>query len=122
MNNNIEKRLKDINLENRVYIIFIILIILGEYANNKEIDYFLNNNINSKKVYYNIMVFVFIVTTIISGYYFYNSSMDLKDNSYFRKKEYAKLSYIASLFTFIASIMFLYIAITDTEIEAEISL
>lgn len=125
MDENLEKRLKQIKTENIFLGIFIILILLAYIANNKEIDYFLNKNLNSKNEYYNIMIFIFLIVVIISGYYFYQNYQEIiskKNIRSLKEKEYLNLELIASGAALIASIIYLYIAITDTNIESEISL
>ena len=124
MNNDLEKRLKEIGLENIVFGIFIILIILAYYANDKEVDYFLNRNEHSKKEYYYLMIFIFLVVTTISAYYFYQAYLQVTTLQYqsSREKEYAYLDLIANGATLVASLIFLYIAINDKNIDAEISL
>ena len=125
MDNELRERLRQIDIENIVFGIFIILILLGYYANSREKDYFINKDKEAKEEYYHIIVFIFLVTVIISAYYTYSSYQDIvnlryEDNS--KKKEFANLSFISSMLALIASIILLYIAITDTEIDAEISL
>lgn len=125
MSNDIEKRLKEIKIENIVFLIFIFLILMGYYANNREVDYFINNNHNSKKAYYNTMIIIFLVVSIISGYYSYQGYIELlnqKTRIYSKKYEYTKLNFIANTLALISALIYLYIAITDTNIEAEISL
>ena len=125
MDNELRERLRQIDIENIVFVIFIILLLLGYYANSREKDYFINKDKEAKEEYYHIIVFIFLVTVIISAYYTYSSYKDIvnlryEDNS--RRKTFANLSFISSLLALIASIILLYIAITDTEIDAEISL
>ena len=123
MNDSLEKRLKEIKEENYIFVIFIIIIFMAYYANNKEIDYFLNNNESSKNDYYYLMIIIFLITSIISAYYFINSLNELKTIKYNKKeKEYTNLNIIANAFALIASLIYLYIAITDTNIDAEISI
>ncbi|MBQ8681812.1 MAG: hypothetical protein IJ509_02770 [Bacilli bacterium] len=125
MNNELEKRLKEIKGENIIFGIFIILIILAYYANDREVDYFLNKNQTSKQEYYYLMIFIFLIVVIVSGYYFYQAYQEielLKYRGYSKEKEYAYLDLIASGATLIAGLIYLYIAITDTDITAEISL
>lgn len=125
MNNTIENRIKEIKIENIVYLIFIIIILLGIYANNNEIDYFLNNNEDSKNNYYYTMIIIFLIVVIISSYYFYKSYIEVTNTKYLDKsktKEYNKLNLIANGLAFLSAIIYLYIAITDTNIEVEISL
>ena len=125
MNKGIENRIKEIKLENIVYLIFIIIILFGIYANYKEIDYFLNNNNDSRDRYYYIMIIIFLMLVIISAYYFYQSYIDYLSSRYLEKskaKEYNNLNLIANGLALIASLIYLYIAVTDTNIDAEISL
>lgn len=125
MDNELRKRLKDIKIENFVFGVFIILILLAYYANEREVDYFFNSNEFSKNEYYYIQIIIFFVTVIISIYYFcesYQDVVELRYKEYSKSKEYSYLSFIASGAALIAGIIFLYIAIDDKEIEAEISL
>ena len=126
MDEKFKKRLKQIKTENIFLGIFIILIFLAYTANNIEIDYFLNNNLRSKNEYYNMMIFIFLIVVIISGYYFYQNYQEItsKKNQQQnqKEKEYQYLDLIASGSALFASLIYLYIAITDTNIEAEISL
>lgn len=96
---------------------------MAYYANNKEIDYFINKNEESKKDYYYIMIIIFLIVVIISAYYFidsYKDINDIKDN--YKEKEYDYLGFIANGFALLSSLIYLYIAITDTNIDAEISI
>lgn len=124
MNNDLEKRLKEIKIENIVFFILIVLILMGYYANEKEIDYFINNNEYSKKIYYNTMIIIFLVVVIISGYYSYQSYIEVSNQRriYSKKYEYTNLNFIANTLALLSALIYLYIAITDTNIEAEIFL
>jgi len=125
MDNELEKRLKEINIENIVFLILIIIIIMGYYANNREVDYFINKNELSKKEYYYIMMFIFLIVVIISGYYSYQSYIDVLNQKYkefSKEKQYTNLNFIANTLALISGLIYLYIAITDTNIDAEISL
>ena len=125
MNNELLNRIKEIKTENIFFGIFIVLIIIGYYANKREIDYFLTKDESAKKDYYYIMIIIFIIVVTISSYYFYQSYQEvikLQNKTYSKEKEYANLELIASELALIAGIIYLYIAITDTNIETEISL
>ena len=125
MNNQLESRLKQIEIEDFVFLIFIILIFLAYYANTQEKNYFITGNKQSKQEYYYIQIIVFLVTVIISAYYLYESYKEansLKYQAPSERKDYANLSFIGSFSALVAGLVFLYIAITDTEIDAEISL
>ena len=125
MNNNLEKRLKEISTENFVFGVFILIIIMAYYANDREVDYFLNNNNIAKKDYYYTMIIIFLIVVIISGSYFYQANKEvllLRNKPYSKEREYANLDVIASGATLIAGLIYLYIAITDKDIKAEISI
>ena len=125
MNNELESRLKEINNENIIFGIFIILVILSYIANDYEKRYFLNRLEKDKDRYRYIMIIVFIVVVIVNIYYVigsYDEVKTLKYEGYSNRKKFGNLNFIASIVALIAGIILLYIAITDTDIEAEISL
>ena len=68
MNNKLD-RLKDIKIENYIWIIYIGIIILSWYANSKERNYILYNNHASKKQYQKLMILIF---TILLFVYYYS--------------------------------------------------
>lgn len=122
--NDIEERLKKIKTENIIWIIYIGIIILSWYGNSKEKDYILNNNQKSKKEYQNIIIFIFIILTIIYFYFTNDSYNDLKKITSYdseKKQILTYLSFIGSLLVLISGIIFLFIAITDENIDTEIA-
>ena len=60
MNEKTKKRLKQIEIENNIWIIYIGIIILSLYGNKKEKDYFLTSNLQSKEIYRKINTIIFI--------------------------------------------------------------
>lgn len=125
MDNELKKRLNEINMEDNVFVVFIILILLAYYSNQQEKVYFVTGNDKAKKNYYYMQIFIFLITVVISAYYFYQSYQEanlLRYEGYSKKKEYANLSFWASGAALVASFIFLYIAIDDKEIDAEITL
>lgn len=98
---------------------------MGYYANKKEVDYFINSNEYSKRIYYNTMIIIFLVVVIISGYYSYQSYIEVLKQKiiiYSKKNKYTNLNFISNTLALLSALIYLYIAITDTNIEAEISL
>ncbi len=69
MNNRLD-RLKDIQIENLVWVIYIGIIVLSWYANSKEKKYLLYKDLLSKKEYQNLLILIFTILVII---YFYSS-------------------------------------------------
>lgn len=123
MNNKLDK-LKEIDIENIIWLIYIGIIILSWYSNSLEKDYFLTNNIISKEKYRKIIILIFTILIIIY-IYFFKSSLDdiynLKETDSFKKRKLTELSAIASLLIVISGIILLYIAYTDQDIDVEIA-
>lgn len=122
--NNVINRLNDIKIENNIWVIYIIIIILSWYANSKEKNYFLTNNDKSKKEYQNIMIFIFVVLLFIYYYFLkdsYDDMQNLRPCDSSKKKFLVSASYIGSLLIFLSGIIFLIIAISDDNIDVELA-
>ena len=123
MNNNISKRLKQINIENNIWLIYIIIIGLSFYSNKLEKDYFINHNINSKESYREINTIIFIVLIFVYSYFekdaiesFFNNI-----NKTSKQKQYDTLILIASTAILISGFIFLYIILDDKNLDSEIA-
>ena len=120
----IEDRLKKIDIENYIWVIYIGIIILSWYANSKEKRYLIYNDIKSKKEYQNLMIFIFIILLIVY-YYFtkdsYNDIRNLNEEDSIKKKNLTYISFIGSLLILISGMLFLFIAIVDDNIDTEIA-
>lgn len=124
MNNN-EKRIEEIDRENIILVIFVGVIVLAYIANEIEKEYFRYGNESDKKNYYYVQNALFIIVVILNAYYVYNSyrvisnlSVDMSENSI----RYAYLEFIASILALVAGLILLYISLTDTNLESEISI
>lgn len=125
MNDEIINRIKEIDRENFIYIIFFIILILSYIANEIEKDYFIKRNDIDKNNYYYLQIFIFGIIVLVNIYYViisYREIRLLQIQENFNKRKYAYLDFIASLAALVAGLILLYIAITDREIDAEISL
>lgn len=122
--NDIEDRLKKIDIENYIWVIYIGIIILSWYANSKEKKYLIYNDLKSKKEYQNLMIFIFTILLIVY-YYFtkdsYNDIKGLNEEDSIKKKNLTYISFIGSLLILISGILFLFIAIVDDNIDTEIA-
>ena len=123
MNNNISKRLKQINIENNIWLIYIIIIGLSFYSNKLEKDYFINKNNISKETYREINTIIFIVLILVYSYFekdaiesFFNNI-----NKTNKQKEYDTLILIASTAILISGFIFLYIILDDKNLDSEIA-
>ena len=111
-------KLKDIKIENFVWVIYIIIIILSYYANSLEKKFFLYDDEKSKKEYQELMIFIFLILLIVY-YYFaqdgYNKIMELNENDSNKKKVLSYAAFIGSFLILISGIIFLYILIVDND-------
>ena len=117
-------RIKQINIENKIWIIYIGIIILSWYANSFEKNYFLYKNNLSKKKYKDITIIIFSILVLVYLYFLKGSIDDIKNlkpNDTKEKKDLVYLSFIGSLLVFTSGIIFLYIAINDKDINVEIA-
>lgn len=117
-------RLKDINIENTVWLIYVVIIILSYYANEKEKRFILYNDEKSKKEYQNLLILIFTILLFIYYYFAKDSYDDLKNlNKFENKKKYMLHygSFIGSILILISGIIFLVIAILDEDIDVELA-
>jgi amino acid transporter len=122
MNEKIQKRIKQINIENNIWIIYLFIIILSYYANYKEKDFFLNNNQESKEIYRKINAFIFSILIIVYSYFEIDAITSLKESpKNTQNNNYDILSFIATTAVLISGIIFLYIIINDKDLEEEIA-
>lgn len=117
-------RLKDIKIENFVWLVYIFIIILSYYANYKEKNFILYNDEKSKREYQNLLVLIFSILLIIYFYFAYSSYEDIKELKYYdttKKKNLTYASFIGSFLILISGIIFWIIAILDEEIDVELA-
>lgn len=123
MNNNIEKRIKQINIENNIWLIYLIIIGLSFYSNKLEKDYFINKNIISKETYRKINTIIFIVLILVYSYFEEDAinSFFKNQNKTSKQKQYDTLILIASTTILISGFIFLYIILDDKNLDTEIA-
>ena len=120
----IESKLKQLRIENFIWIIYIGIIIMSWYANYLEKDYFVYNDLESKEKYRKVMILIFLILLVVYFYFLKDAYDDIKNiNSCDsdKKKNLLILSFIASLFIVISGLMFLYIAFQDEELDVELA-
>lgn len=120
----ISDKLREINNEDIIWVIYLGIIFLSFYSNNLERKYYTENNKTAKDKYQKIMIFIFAVLFIVY-LYFLKSSIDsmkkLKPSDSSKKKELVILSFIASFLIVISGFLYLYIAITDNNLDVELA-
>ena len=120
----INDKLKQITIEDYIWIIYIGIIVSSWYANKYESDYFKYNDTISKEKYRRIMIRIFTILVIVYLYFFkgsFNDLMMIKKGDNSKKKELTYLSYVGSLFILFSGFIFLYIAYKDENIDVEIA-
>ena len=122
MNYNINKRLKQIETENKIWILYLLIIVLSFYANHLEKDYFLTNNNQSKETYRKINATIFIILILVYSYFEKDAIESFKQkNKSTTQYKYDTLSLIATTAVLISGIIFLYIIISDENLYEEIA-
>ena len=118
------EKLKQLTIEDNIWIIYIGIIILSWYSNSLERKYYLFNDLISKDNYRRIIIIIFSILVIVYYYFLkssYNDFINLKDNDSPKKKLLITLSFIASLLIFISGIIYLYIALNDNDLSVELA-
>ncbi len=121
---NIDKRIKQINIENFIWIIYFFIIGLCLYANSYEKKYFCTNDLLAKEKYRKITITIFIIAVIIYSYFFIDSYEGLKDidgTNNKRKKYLNELNLLSTSLILISGFIFLYISIVDVNLDTEIA-
>ena len=120
----LEEKLKEIKIENFIWIVYIGIIFFSFYSNSLEKKYYVYNDLKSKEKYRQTLLIIFSILIVVY-YYFLKSSFDdynnLKETDSKEKKELVTLSLLASLFIFISGIIFLYVAYKDQNIDVELA-
>lgn len=117
-------RLRQLKIEDFIWLIYIGIIVLSWIANSFERKYFIFKDLKSKDNYRNLMILIFSILIIIYLYFLDDSFKDLKKLNIFdskEKKNLTFLSFIGSLFVAISGFIFLYIIIKDEQIDVEIA-
>ena len=124
MNSDIDEKLKQLRIEDFIWVVYIGIIALSYYSNYLERKFFVNGDLCSKNKYRSIMILIFSILIIVYLYFLYDSYNSLKDVNCYdseKKKRLLSLSFLASLLIFISGIIFLYIAINDTDLNVELA-
>lgn len=123
-NEELTNKLKQLKIEDFIWLIYIGIIIISWYSNSLERKYFLYHDTKSKEKYRNNMIFIFVILVIIYCYFLKDSFNDLKSLKIFdskKKKDLTYLSFLASLLIVISGLIFLYIAYMDYDIDVELA-
>lgn len=123
-NQELNEKLKQLNIEDFIWVIYIGIIILSWYSNSLERKYYIFNDLISKTKYRKIIILIFSILLIVYLYFLKGSINDIKNlkpNDTDIKKNLIYLSFIASLFIAISGLIFLYIALKDEDLNVELA-
>ena len=121
---NLKKKLKELRIEEFIWIIYIGIIILSFFSNHLERQYFIYNDLESKEKYRKTMILIFSILIVVYLYFLKDSFNDLKSIKPYdseRKKKFLYLSFFGSLLIAISGFIFLYIAIKDENLDVELA-
>lgn len=119
-----ESRLKEIAIEDFIWVIYLGIILFSFISNDYEKKYILYKNEEDKKKYREIIIVIFSILVIVYGYFLidaYNGVKSLKQNDTDKKKLLVTFSFFASFLIFISGIIFLYIAYKDENLDVELA-
>ena len=120
----LNNKISQLNIEDFIWIIYLLIIIMSYYSNHLERNYYLTNNVNNKNRYRKIMVIIFCILIVVYVYFLKNSVDDLnnlKPTDSEKKKKLVTLSFLASLFIAVSGFIFLYIAVVDEDLNVELA-
>ena len=120
----INEKLKILNTEDYIWLIYIGIIFVSWYSNSLERKYFTENDIESKTKYQKIMVLIFTILIVIYLYFLKESINDIKNLKPWdtpKKKNLVYLSFLGSLLIAISGFIFLYISIVDENLDIELA-
>lgn len=120
----INEKLKILNTEDYIWLIYIGIIFMSWYSNSLERKYFTENDIESKTKYQKIMVLIFTILIVIYLYFLKESINDIKNLKPWdttKKKNLVYLSFLGSLLIAISGFIFLYISIVDENLDIELA-
>lgn len=120
----INEKLKILNTEDYIWLIYIGIIFMSWYSNSLERKYFTENDIESKTKYQKIMVLIFTILIVIYLYFLKESINDRKNLKTWdtpKKKNLVYLSFLGSLLIAISGFIFLYISIVDENLDIELA-
>lgn len=122
--NELQEKLKELKIEEFIWIIYIGIIIFSFYSNSLERKYFVYNDLESKEKYRETLIIIFSILIVIYLYFLKDAWEDVKNIKpceLQEKKNLIYLSFIGSLLIAISGFIFLYIAFKDENVDVEIA-
>ena len=123
MNNSINDKLKQIRIEDYIWIINFFIIFFAFMSNDYEENYIKTKDKKSWNIFHTINIDIFIIIFLINVYFLYLRYQNLQSlNNTSSKEEVlnANLNYIAAVFIVIGTLIYIYTEITGSNIVEEI--
>lgn len=120
-NNNRQKQLKQIDIENIIFIIYYFIITLSIIDNYIEKKYLLYGNDNDKNKYRNLLFIIFGTVFLVYLYYTIIGIKDLQDVTDPEIKRLSELSLLANILVLISGVIYLYIIYKDKDLNVELA-
>lgn len=124
MNDEKEKLLKELKVEDIVWSIYLIIIGLSYYSSIIERNYIYTDSEISKNRYRLINMTVFTLVVLVCIYFAYENyknEKELNEKDTETKKHFTQVEFLASLLALASASLFLYASIYDINIETEIA-
>ncbi len=119
-----EELLQKIKIENWIWILYLFLIGFSFYSNYLETEYIKTESCDAKEKYRKSLIIIFSVAIFVYFYFFKDSLEDIKNQNPCdspKKIFLENANFLASTLILIAGCIFLYIAITDTNLDIELA-
>ena len=78
-NNEVNNKISQLNVEDFIWIIYLLIIIMSYYANYLERNYYLTNNKYNRDRYRKVMIIIFSILIVVYVYFLKNSVEDLNN-------------------------------------------
>lgn len=120
----VAERLRELKVEDFIWIIYIGIIFLSWFSNHLERKYFKTNNTEFRDKYRSIIILIFSVLVVVYIYFLkeaYKDLKNLKPTDTSQRKLLVFLSFLGSLFIVLSGIIFLFIALKDEDLEVELA-
>lgn len=114
------EKLKEIKIENFIWIIYFFITISALVSNYYEEDYIKTKSSKDYRIFKNINVTLFTVAFFIYLYFVYlnyKNISNLRKNTSQKKVLYANINFIAAILFLIGGILYLYTEINNNDIE-----
>ena len=118
------EKLKELDKEDFIWLIYVGIIFMSWYSNVFERKYFIWNDLKAKEKYRKITIGIFAVLIVIYTYFLNDAKKAVEKLNFYdsdQKKELTKLAFVGSFLILISGLIFFYIALKDENIDVEIA-